>query len=59
MLSQALPEGAIQSGGKIAGFVYFQSVADRESRVTFAMNLVDATNGQSFGQISIPFEVSK
>lgn len=59
MLSQALPEGAIQSGGKIAGFVYFQGVGDRESRVAFAMNLVDATNGQSIGQVSIPFEVSK
>jgi len=59
MLSQALPEGAVQNGGTIGGFVYFQGVGDRESSVTFAMNLVDATDGQSFGQVSIPFEVSK
>ncbi len=59
MLSKALPEGAVQNNGKVSGFVYFQSVAKRESSVTFAMNLVDATNGQSFGQVSAPFAVSK
>ena len=59
MLSQALPEGAVQNGGKVAGFIYFQGVGKRESNVTFTMNLVDATNGQSFGQASIPLAVSK
>ena len=59
MLSQAFPEGVVQDGGKIAGFVYFQGVGKRESSVTFSMNLVDATNSQSFGQASIPFAVSK
>ncbi len=59
MLSKALPEGAVQDNGKVAGFVYFQGVGKRESSVTFAMNLVDATNGQSLGQVSIPFAVSK
>jgi hypothetical protein len=59
MLSQGLPEGAVQNGGKVAGFVYFQGVGNRESAVTFAMSLVDATTGQSFGQLGIPFTVSK
>jgi hypothetical protein len=59
MLSEGLPEGVVQNGGKVSGFVYFQSVAKRESSVTFTMNLVDATNNQSFGQVTIPFEVSK
>jgi len=59
MLSQALPEGAIQDNGKVAGFLYFQGVGKRETSVTFAMNLVDASNGQSFGQVSIPFSVTK
>src|SRR5262249_44614550 len=59
MISQALLEGAVQEGGRITGFVYFQGVGDRESSVTFAMNLADATNGQSFGQVSIPFQVKK
>jgi hypothetical protein len=59
MLSKALPEGAVQDNGKVSGFVYFQGVGTRESTVTFSMNLVDATNGQSLGQVSIPFAVSK
>jgi hypothetical protein len=59
MLSQAMPEGAIQSGGRVSGFVYFQGVGNRESSVAFSMNLVDATGGQSSGQVNIPFQVSK
>ena len=59
MLSKGLPEGAVQDNGKVAGFLYFQGVGKRETSVTFAMNLVDASNGQSFGQVSIPFAVSK
>jgi hypothetical protein len=59
MLSKGLPEGVVQNNGTIAGFVYFKGVGNQESNVTFAMNLADATNGQSFGQVSIPFTVSK
>lgn len=59
MLSEALPEGAVQNDGQVTGFLYFQGVGKRESRVTFQMNLVDTNNGQSFGQVSIPFAVRK
>jgi hypothetical protein len=59
MLAKALPEGAVQNGGHVAGFVYFQSVKKRESNVQFNMTLVDASNGQSFGEMHIPFVVRK
>jgi hypothetical protein len=59
MLAEALPEGAVQEGGKVSGFLYFEGVASRESRVEFAMNLVDASSGENVGQVSIPFAVSK
>ena len=59
MIAEALPEGAIQDRGQVAGFLYFQSAITKESRVVFEMNLVDASNGQSFGQISIPFTVRR
>jgi hypothetical protein len=59
MLAEALPEGVVQEGGKVSGFLYFEGVANRESRVEFVMNLVDASNGENFGQVSIPFAVSK
>ena len=56
MLSEALPEGAVQDGGSVSGFVYFQSVTSRESAVQFQMNLVDASDGTAFGVIAIPFQ---
>jgi hypothetical protein len=59
MLKEALPEGAVQNGGSVAGFVYFQSVTGRESAVKFEMTLVDATTGQSFGLIAIPFQTTQ
>src|SRR5713226_477174 len=59
MLSEALPEGAVQDGGSVAGFIYFQSVTKRESAVQFEMTLTDASNGQAFGHIAIPFQTTQ
>jgi hypothetical protein len=59
MLNNALLEGAIQNGGKVSGFLYFQPVTSSEPRVSFEMDLVDANNGQTFGHVSIPFDVKK
>jgi hypothetical protein len=59
MLSKALPEGGLENGGEIAGFVYFQSVAGRESAVEFEMTLADAGNGQTFGHVAIPFQTTQ
>ena len=59
MLAEALPEGAVQDHGRVAGFLYFQSVVTKESQATFEMNLIDASNGQPFGKITIPFIVKR
>lgn len=59
MLNRALPEGTLEDGGAVAGFLYFQGVADREERVTLQARLVDARTGETFGSLSIPFAVSK
>lgn len=59
MIAEALPEGAVQDGGSVSGFVYFQSMTGRESAVQFEMNLVDATNGSSFGLAAIPFQTAQ
>jgi hypothetical protein len=59
MLSKALPEGAVQNNGKVSGFVYFKGIGNSESSVTFAMNLVDATDGKSLGEVNVPFAVSR
>ncbi|QRN98248.1 hypothetical protein JRI60_04030 [Archangium violaceum] len=57
MLKQALPEGTLDTGGTITGFLYFQDVSEREGRVTLQARLVDARTGEQFGTLSIPFDV--
>lgn len=57
MLALALPEGVLQVGGRVQGFVYFQGVASRERRVSFELNLVNASDGQAFGKLEVPLAV--
>jgi hypothetical protein len=59
MVKQALPEGTLENGGTVAGFLYFQDVGERERQVLLQARLVDASTGQPFGQLTIPFEVRK
>jgi hypothetical protein len=57
MLEEALPEGTLENGGTVSGFLYFQGVANREDAVTLQARLVDATTGETFGALDIPFQV--
>jgi hypothetical protein len=59
MVERALPEGTLQPGGTVTGFLYFQGVAERERQVTLHARLVDASTGEPFGELSIPFQVSR
>ncbi|MFP2911288.1 hypothetical protein ACLESD_40950 [Pyxidicoccus sp. 3LFB2] len=59
MLTQALPEGTLEAGGQVQGFLYFQGVAARESQVVLQARLVDANTGEPFGTLDIPFQVSR
>jgi len=57
MLRYVLPEGVLESGGKLEGYLYFQKV-DREqvdTPVTFHAELVDAESGAQFAAARIPF----
>ena len=57
MIAEAIPEGVLQSGGYIEGFVYFQGVSRRERAVKFSVNLIDADNQQQFGTLEVPLVV--
>jgi hypothetical protein len=59
MQKQALPEGTLETGGTVSGFLYFQGVGDRERQVTLQARLVDAATGEPFGELSIPFQVRR
>lgn len=57
MLEQAMPEGVVQPGGQITGYVYFQGYGAAEQTLLFEMDLVDAGTGETFATVDIPFEV--
>jgi hypothetical protein len=57
MLAEALPEGVLEPGGYVEGFVYFRSVGNREAEVAFEMELVDADGELGMGLVKIPFTV--
>ncbi len=57
MVNEVLPEGVLEKGGRIAGFLYFQHVEPESPRVVFRADLVDAGTGDAFGTVTIPFTV--
>lgn len=59
MMERALPEGTLEEGGTVSGFLYFQGVGDRERQVILQAQLVDAATNQPFGELSIPFQVRR
>jgi hypothetical protein len=56
MIVKALPEGVLEPGGRVTGFVYFEEVED-VPRVRFVAQLVNASTGARFGTLTIPFVV--
>jgi hypothetical protein len=57
MLSRALPEGILQPGGKLEGYLYFEKVGEGVPSVIFRADLVGAGQGERLGTLSIPFSV--
>jgi len=59
MLERALPEGVLENGGSVSGFLYFQKVDVRESRATFQAGLQEPTPAwlpkRQVAAINIPF----
>lgn len=57
MVQKALPEGVVDPGGKVQGFIYFQNVAEGLRQVEFRYELVHANSGERFGIVKIPFRI--
>lgn len=57
MLQQAMPEGVVNSGGNIEGWVYFEKVPEHESRVVLRTDLVDSRTGKEFAEVRILYDV--
>ena len=56
MLRKAIPEGVLNPGGSVEGYVYFQRVPDKTPAVELQVNLMDARSHTQFGTIRVPFE---
>lgn len=57
MVQKALPEGVLEPGGVVTGFLYFQNVGDDVRSVDLIANIVDARSGEDIGTARIPFVV--
>lgn len=57
MLEEALPEGVVEDGGRVAGFIYFQQTTSKESQVQLQFEVHDAKTGEVLGTGSVPFVV--
>lgn len=57
MVQKALPEGVLDAGGRVTGYLYFQNVKREAGMVEFTDELVNAASGETFGVVRIPFEV--
>jgi hypothetical protein len=55
MIQAALPERVVQPGERVTGFLFFEGVPARVSRVDFVADLIDARTSAPLGTVSIPF----
>jgi hypothetical protein len=57
MLRNVVPEGVLDEGGELEGFLYFEKLqnTDADARVNFHVDLQDAITGQTFATLHIPF----
>jgi hypothetical protein len=56
MQRMALPEGVLEDGGRIAGFIYFEEATGRERHLVLRANLEPEAEGET-AAIEIPFRV--
>jgi hypothetical protein len=59
MLRMALPDGVVDVGGYVSGFLYFQNISTEEQHVKFIGKLINAVNGDLMGTVNVPFKVVK
>lgn len=61
MLRYALPEGVLEDGGAVAGFLYFERIDSQagEPRVAFEVNVVDIVSDETLTTLEVPFVVRK
>ncbi len=57
MMVQALPEGVVEPGGKIAGFLYIEHKPKHGKHSTFVYDVVNAETQELIGKVKEPIEI--
>jgi hypothetical protein len=57
MVQKALPEGVLQPGGQVSGFLYFEGVGPNTEWVQLRANYENARTGGFITRLTIPFSV--
>lgn len=57
MLASALPEGALEPGGWLAGWLYFEQVSDDDKSVDLKATFLSAQNQSEVATFDMPFRV--
>jgi hypothetical protein len=57
--AQAIPEGVLEPGGKVSGFLFFEHVSAKEGPLTLHADLLDARTGQQLASVRAPVTVLK
>ncbi len=57
MMVQALPEGVVEPGGKVAGFLYMEHKPKDGKYSKFIGQIVNAETQETLGNISVPIEI--
>jgi hypothetical protein len=55
MMELALPEGVLEPQGSVTGHLFFQKLPLEATGAHFKATLIDATTGQPFGTLNVPF----
>jgi hypothetical protein len=55
MIQQSLPEGVLEPGGRVSGFLYFEKLPHTSGRLSLRVDLVDAETELTLGTLQIPF----
>ena len=59
LLASTIPEGVIRPGGRVEGTLWFEKLDQADSTLMFTMDLVDASTGEEFGTIEVPFDLTR
>lgn len=59
MIELAIPEGVLESGGQLSGYLYFHKIPKNAESADLYVKLVDANTDRQFGVVGMPFLVKR